>query len=441
MSQLDEILKTGDEILNEVNRAVNSGDYSNLGDSIREQVKDAVDKATANVNQNFNGRASAGRTVTYSGSRLRTPFFMKKISSSKGIGKIIGGVIGSVYVGMWTIIMGIAAFAEPVITIPALIFAAITGLFVFMVHKGKEDRKLVKAYNKYGRILGRSEYFAINDLAIAAAENPDTVKSNIRKMIKKEYLPLAKMDLSETTVMLTNRAYQQYINAEASRQERERREKMASANTQTRAMPTEQAAPTADSKVAGIVKEGKAYIENIRRINEMIPGDEMSAKLFHLESIMQRIFQQVENEPECADDLKKFMNYYLPTTTKLLNAYVDLDKQPEVGDNIVKTKKEIEDAIDVINSAFENLLDSLFQDMAWDITSDISVMKTMMAQDGLTDGGIRDTVVGQGTATAQMQQMAQAMPTASAMTAQGAAQAMPQGQQEAQAAPQTELKF
>ena len=68
-------------------------------------------------------------------------------------------------------------------------------------------------------------------------------------------------------------------------------------------------------------------------------------------------------------------------------------------------------------------------------------MKTMMAQDGLTDGGIRDTVVGQGTATAQMQQMAQAMPTASAMTAQGAAQAMPQGQQEAQAAPQTELKF
>ncbi len=434
MSQLDDILKTGDEILKEVNRAVNTGDYSRLGDSIREQVKDAVDKATANAGQNFNGRASAPRTVTYSGGRFRTPFFMKKISSSKGIGKIIGGSIGAVYVGFWTLIMAVATVAEPAVAIPAIITGIITGLFAFMVHKGIEDRKLVKAYNKYGRILGKSEYFAINDLAIAAAENPDTIKKNIKKMIKKEYLPLAKMDMSESTVMLTNRAYQQYINAEASRQERERRERMEAVNTQARAVPNEQAAPTVDSKVTGIVNEGKAYIENIRRINAQIPGDEMSAKLFQLESIMQRIFQQVENEPECADDLKKFMNYYLPTTTKLLNAYVDLDKQPEVGDNIVKTKKEIEDAIDVINSAFENLLDSLFQDMAWDITSDISVMKTMMAQDGLTDGGIRDVEVAQGQSMAAGMQTAQAMPA-------GQAAAMPAGQQAAQAAPQTELKF
>ena len=43
--------------------------------------------------------------------------------------------------------------------------------------------------------------------------------------------------------------------------------------------------------------------------------------------------------------------------------------------------------MDTINMAFESLLDSLFQDMAWDISSDISVMKTMMAQDGLTVEG------------------------------------------------------
>ena len=79
------------------------------------------------------------------------------------------------------------------------------------------------------------------------------------------------------------------------------------------------------------------------------------------------------------------MSYYLPTTVKLLSAYKELDKQTVDGDNIRNTKKEIEDALDTINDAFEKLLDSMFQDMAWDVSSDISVMQTMLAQDGLTE--------------------------------------------------------
>ena len=81
------------------------------------------------------------------------------------------------------------------------------------------------------------------------------------------------------------------------------------------------------------------------------------------------------------------MNYYLPTTKKLLDAYVELDKQAGQGENVQQTKAEISTAMDTINEAFEKLLDSMFQDMAWDISSDISVMKTMMAQDGLTTEG------------------------------------------------------
>jgi hypothetical protein len=78
------------------------------------------------------------------------------------------------------------------------------------------------------------------------------------------------------------------------------------------------------------------------------------------------------------------MSYYLPTTVKLLKAYIELDRQTVNGENITNTKQEIEDALDTINDAFEKLLDSLFQNMAWDVSSDISVMQTMFAQDGLT---------------------------------------------------------
>ncbi len=78
------------------------------------------------------------------------------------------------------------------------------------------------------------------------------------------------------------------------------------------------------------------------------------------------------------------MDYYLPTTVKLLKAYEEMDAQPVQGPNIVSSKKEIEDTLDTINQAFENLLDSFFEDTAWDISTDISVLQTMLAQEGLT---------------------------------------------------------
>ena len=72
-------------------------------------------------------------------------------------------------------------------------------------------------------------------------------------------------------------------------------------------------------------------------------------------------------------------------TEKLLDSYLELDAQPVAGDNVIKTKKEIEDAVDSLNVAFEKLLDSLFADRAWDISSDISVLNTMLAQEGLKE--------------------------------------------------------
>ena len=108
-------------------------------------------------------------------------------------------------------------------------------------------------------------------------------------------------------------------------------------------------------------------------------------KLYRLEAVVTRIFDQVEREPKSAPDLHKMMSYYLPITRKLVDAYRDLDRQTVEGQNITKTKQEIKASLDTINTAFENLLDSFFQDTAWDVSSDITVLKTMMAQDGLME--------------------------------------------------------
>ena len=103
-----------------------------------------------------------------------------------------------------------------------------------------------------------------------------------------------------------------------------------------------------------------------------------------MEAIVQRIFQRAEAHPEIIPDLKKLMDYYLPMTVKLLNAYAEMDRQPVQGENIRKSKQEIDSTLDTLNQAFEKLLDSVFEDTAMDVSSDISVLNTLLAQEGLT---------------------------------------------------------
>ncbi len=135
-----------------------------------------------------------------------------------------------------------------------------------------------------------------------------------------------------------------------------------------------------------MLEEGQNYVRMIRLCNDEIPGEEMSGKLYKLELLVTRIFDRVEKEPELAPDLHKMLNYYLPTTQKLLEAYRDLDRQNLELDNISRTKKEIEDTLDTINQAFEKFLDELFREKAWDIQTDISVLHTMLKQDGYLNG-------------------------------------------------------
>lgn len=96
----------------------------------------------------------------------------------------------------------------------------------------------------------------------------------------------------------------------------------------------------------------------------------------------------MEQNPETISDVRKLMDYYLPTTIKLLEAYQDLDAQPVEGENIRVSKREIEDTLDTLNHAFEKILDDLFHRTAWDVSSDISVLNTMLAREGLKDDGI-----------------------------------------------------
>ena len=130
---------------------------------------------------------------------------------------------------------------------------------------------------------------------------------------------------------------------------------------------------------------GNAFIAKIRACNDAIPGEEISGKISRMEEIVRRIFLRAKEHPEIVPDLKKLMDYYLPMTVKLLDAYADMDAQPIQGETILDSKQEIEDTLDTLNQAFEKLLDDLYKETALDVSSDISVLNTLLAQEGLTE--------------------------------------------------------
>ena len=101
---------------------------------------------------------------------------------------------------------------------------------------------------------------------------------------------------------------------------------------------------------------------------------------------MKQIYARLEEHPEQLPQLKKFLEYYLPTTLKLVAAYEEFDAMSEQGPNIVEAKAEIEKTMDTINDAFAELLNRLYRDTAFDVTTDAQVLQTMLAQEGLTGG-------------------------------------------------------
>ena len=121
-----------------------------------------------------------------------------------------------------------------------------------------------------------------------------------------------------------------------------------------------QAAKSPDPKIQEVLDKGNSYVKEIRRCNDEIPGEEISAKIDRMEAIVRKIFERAEAHPEVIPDMKKLMDYYLPMTVKLLNAYADMDRQPVQGETIRKSKQEIDATLDTLNAAFEKLLDELF---------------------------------------------------------------------------------
>ena len=144
---------------------------------------------------------------------------------------------------------------------------------------------------------------------------------------------------------------------------------------------------TGDPKIDALIQEKDRALGEIRRLNHAISDPKLSEQINDLESTTAKILDHVISSPEKLPQIWKFMNYYLPTTLKILNAYDRMGAAGVAGENIGGTMERIETMMDTIVSSFHKQLDALFRDEAMDIASDITVMESLLAQEGLNNEG------------------------------------------------------
>lgn len=260
-------------------------------------------------------------------------------------------------------------------------------IFIFLlvgIINRKKKTQYYARYNRYRDQLVDHFYADISYLAQSVQQSKEQTIRDLKKMMGERLFREGHFDQQKTCFIASDDAYQQYLITQRHYAE----DRIRRAEEQTEADINNEADeetidPHLPSEVRQMLEEGRDYVSFLQKVNDEIDDETVSAKLDRMTTIVSRIFVELKRKPEKAGKLHPFESYYMPTTKKLLTSYVSLSEQPVQSPKIVKAEKEIEDSLDPINDAFETLLDSLFGDIELDVASDISVMKSMMKQDGL----------------------------------------------------------
>ena len=136
-------------------------------------------------------------------------------------------------------------------------------------------------------------------------------------------------------------------------------------------------------EIAKLVQERDRALAEMRRLNDNIPDEKISRQIDHLEEVTRKIIGQVVDDPQKLPQIRRFLDYYLPTTLKILNAYDRMGAVGISGENIDTTKSKVETMMDTVCQAFDKQLDALFGAEALDISTDITVMENLLAREGL----------------------------------------------------------
>ena len=391
----------GSRIQESVLDALRTGDFSRLNVEITDSVRDvlngvgdtinsAVSEAKSGVTQNSPNRQSSQARGFTSGAyaytyrdtaqmdiarhvQQRQDLIKKPKPRVRFQAKGLAMGIFQLCFFWFPFILGLGAFLEGSWFIG--IIACICGMA--MLIRGTLRISLYEQAKKFRELCSDNMYASIETLALASGISRSKTVKIAKKILKKGFFPEGFMDEEETTFMVSKKIYEQYLRTQEHRKVLEEEEQKVKDSTNL---------STAEkTELDVMISKGLQYTERLHQLNDEIPGEVISIKLSRLEELLGEIFARVKEHPDQMKNCSKLMEYYLPTMIKLVEAYAEYDKVSQPGEDILTAKTEIEKTLDIINQAFVELLNKLFQNSVWDVKAEANVLKTMLRQEGLAD--------------------------------------------------------
>ncbi|MDO4620002.1 MAG: 5-bromo-4-chloroindolyl phosphate hydrolysis family protein [Lachnospiraceae bacterium] len=425
MGAYEDIIRTANEVCDAVDDAILNQDFSGLSRTISGIAENASDAISA-AGRQFSGlggtaRKNAGRS-SKTPAAVRPEKYFVSPQSEKGpkILTVIGGALVVVF-GMMTLLSSLISSLIGFGSGAAVVMGIMTAIGIAMsVFSHRAAKKRVR-FKSYRNLLLPKLYADVSELAEATGYSEKEVVSDLTAYTREGMIKQGHFDDNKTCFIVSDELYSQYRDTADRAKVRQQQEAEQLKKSQA-----------VDPAVREILTKGNEYIAAIHLANDRIPNEEITEKLNRMELIVRRIFDEVGKRPELAKNLNLFMTYYLPTTQKLMDAYIEMDRQEVAGENIQKAKKEISDSLSTICDAYEKLLDGFFKETAMDVSSDINVLKMMMKQEGLTDDDL----------TARRKKLEAEMHGASVQqtagsTSSGFSQTLSQGGAQYQTAPET----
>lgn len=412
MSNNSHLNNLGEQMKGALNDALTTGNYNELKTLVSDTVTSALNEAGATASKAWQQKEEwrqyqdewkqkqevRNRQIREEQAKreaeLRQKNAMMELQRSRKEGLLVNVDNNGFVAGVLFIVFGAIANVPLFVLVLIGLFRgwgttgallALLLISIFFICHGKGKVQLINKAKRYVKLCGTKMYAEVEELAAQVGVSSKKVSRELRRILQKGIIPTAHMDKKGTHLMLNDVVYKQYTDAEKARLLREKEAKEAAGIESRKAkdqVKAENMPPKTELEL--IMEEGQACIQKLRYMNDLIPGEVISAKLDQLEKILKEIFLRLEKEPVQMNRMHKVMNYYLPTTMKLVEAYHEFDIISSPGEEIIAAKKEIEDTLDTINEAFVELLNSLFQDRVMDVTTDAQVLQTMLANEGLT---------------------------------------------------------
>ncbi len=349
---------------NSLNKAISDMDFSDISNKVRESLDVFIDKTMDFIN---------GNPVRKPAIQTKNPqVCAQKLPEKSKLGLLkTGGVFSfiiSFATGMSFIDMEPDMFSN---LITAIVFGV---LGVFSWKKAKEIDMISKDYTRFLRELGHNTVIPIRDLASSVQKTEQSTIKELMYMMKKGYFKQARIVENDSLFLLDIPTFKLYKNqknqmANLSYEEKKQIEKDAHKDVNI-------------EKAENIIKISSKEINSINLDISRIKNRSFLEKVIEIKKTIENIVNIIKRYPEKAYALDKFMDYYLPTTVKLIDAYTEYEIMESNDPKIKNSLLEIESSIETINEAFGKIQLELMEDRTMDIKTDIETMKILLNQEG-----------------------------------------------------------